>query len=199
MTKQRPTPATLSHILRPLVITSVAVLVMQAKASEDSFISSCPAVDMAARAFAEGRLDVAAQGFETLLRDASAPSFARGLALFGLGEVALAGQDATAAIAAWERLAADAELLRFHRDTALRRIAEANRLQKGLAARDPASYRVQLPVLPAPGEVFYVAPTGSDTADGSRRKPFCTLERARDAIALRGTAQRGREDRDWWR
>ena len=137
---------------------------------------------MAARAFAEGRLDVAAQGFETLLRDASAPSFARGLALFGLGEVALAGQDATAAIAAWERLAADAELLRFHRDTALRRIAEANRLQKGLAARDPASYRVQLPVLPAPGEVFYVAPTGSDTADGSRRKPFCTLERARDAV-----------------
>ncbi|MBC8217875.1 MAG: right-handed parallel beta-helix repeat-containing protein [Planctomycetes bacterium] len=182
MTKQRLTPATLSHILKVLVLTSAMVVITQAEISEDSFLSSCPAIDLAARAFAEGQLDVAAQGFETLWRDASAPSFARGLALFGLAEVALSRRDTTAAIAAWKRLAADTRLLRFHRDTALRRIAEMERLQKGLAARDPASYRVQLPVLPAPGEVFYVAPTGSDTADGSQSKPFRTLERARDAV-----------------
>ncbi len=147
---------------------------------------------MAARAFAEGRLDVAARGFETLWRDASAPSFARGLALFGLAEVALARRDTTVAIAIWKRLAADTRLLRFHRDTALRRIAEAKRLQKGLAARDPASYRVQLPVLPTPGEVFYVAPTGSDTADGSQSKPFCTLERARNAVRSLKQSRRGK-------
>jgi len=192
MTKQRPIPATLSHILKVLVITSAMVVITQAEISEDSFLSSCPAVDMAARAFAEGRLDVAAQGFETLWRDASAPSLARGLALFGLAEVALARRDTTAAIAAWEHLAADTRLLRFHRDTALRRIAEANRLQKGLAARDPASYRVQLPVLPAPSDVFYVAPTGSDTADGSQREPFRTLERARDAVRLFKQSHSGR-------
>lgn len=177
MTKQQPRPTTLSQILKVLIITSVVVVITQAEASEDSLFSSCPAVDKAARAFAEGRLDVAVQGFETLAKDASAPSFARGLALFGLAEVSLARQDAAAAIAAWKRLAADSKLLRFHRDTALRRIAETGRLRKGLPARDPASYRVQLPVLPAPGEVFYVAPTGSDTADGSKRRPFRTLER----------------------
>lgn len=182
MTKQRPRPATLSHILKVLIITSVIAVITQAEISEDSLFSSCPAVDIAARAFAEGRLDVATHRFETLSQDASAPSFARGLAMFGLAEVALARQDATAAIAAWERLAADARLLQFHRDTALRHIAEAERLQKGLPARDLASYRVQLPVLPVPGEVFYIVPTGNDTADGSKRKPFRTLERARDAV-----------------
>lgn len=149
MTKQQPRPTTLSQILKVLIITSVVVVITQAEASEDSLFSSCPAVDKAARAFAEGRLDVAVQGFETLAKDASAPSFARGLALFGLAEVSLARQDAAAAIAAWKRLAADSKLLRFHRDTALRRIAETGRLRKGLPARDPASYRVQLPVLPA--------------------------------------------------
>ena len=182
MTKQQPRSTTLSQILKVLLITSAVAVITQAEASEDSLLSSCPAVDMAARAFAEGRLDVAVQEFETLAQDASAPSFARGLALFGLAEVALARQDAAAAIVAWERLSADAKLLRFHRDTALRRIAETERLRKGLPARDPASYRVQLPVLPVPGEVFYVAPTGSDTADGSQTRPFRTLERARDAV-----------------
>lgn len=41
------------------------------------------------------------------------------------------------------------------------------------------------PVLQAGGGVasgFYVAPTGSDTADGTKEKPFQTLERARDAV-----------------
>ncbi|MHC4354641.1 MAG: right-handed parallel beta-helix repeat-containing protein, partial [Planctomycetota bacterium] len=182
MTERPATLATLSRILKLLVITSVAVFITQAKASEDSLLSSCPAIDTTGKAFAEGRLDVAAQRFEAISRDASAPSFARGLALFGSAEVALARQDPNAAIAAWDCLAADEKLLRFHRDTAMRRIAEAKRLQKGLPARDPASYRVQLPVVPAPGKVFHVAPTGSDTADGSQRKPFRTLERARDAV-----------------
>ncbi|MHC4363433.1 MAG: hypothetical protein ACYSTZ_11450, partial [Planctomycetota bacterium] len=128
MTERPATLATLSRILKLLVITSVAVFITQAKASEDSLLSSCPAIDTTGKAFAEGRLDVAAQRFEAISRDASAPSFARGLALFGSAEVALARQDPNAAIAAWDCLAADEKLLRFHRDTAMRRIAEAKRL-----------------------------------------------------------------------
>jgi len=182
MTKLRLNSLTLSHILTVMVITFAMVVAIYAGASEDSPVSSCPALDTAAKAFAEGWLDTAAQRFETLSQDASVPSFARSLALFGLAEVALARQDSNAAIAAWKRLAADSGLLRFHRDTALRRIAEAERLQKGLLARDPASYRVQLPAVPAPGQVFYVAPAGSNTADGSQAAPFRTLERARDAV-----------------
>jgi hypothetical protein len=182
MIKQQPRSTTLSQILKALVVASAMLLITQTEASEDALISSYPALDAAAGAFAEEQLDVAAQGFEKLAKDASTPSFARGLALFGLAEVELARHNTTAAIAAWKRLTADSKLLRFHRDTALRRIAETERLRKGLPARDPADYRVQLPVPRAPGKVFYVAPTGSDTADGSKTKPFRTLERARDAV-----------------
>ena len=184
MRENRMTFITPSHILMVLIITSAVEIITQAKVSEKLLLSSCPAIDMAAQTFAEGRQDIAAQQFEKISRDESASSLARGLALFGLAEVALAQQDFNSAITDWERLADDAKLLRFHRDTALRRIAEAKRLRKGLPARDPASYRVQLPVLPSPGKVFYVAPTGSDTADGSQEKPFSTLEKARDSVRL---------------
>ena len=182
MLKLRLKSAALSHILKVLIITSATAANSQAKIYENFLISSYPEVDKAAKAFAEGRLDVAIQRFEMLSQDMSAPSFARGLALFGLAEVELARQDTTAATAAWKRLAADTSLLRFHRDTALRRVTEMKRVQKGLPARDPASYRVQLPELPMSGKMIYVAPTGSDTSDGSKRKPFRTLEKARDTV-----------------
>jgi hypothetical protein len=151
-------------------------------ASKETPPTSSAALDGAAGAFAQGRLDEAAKGFETVARDVSAASFIRGLALFGLAEVAMAQQDVLAAVAAWERLAADVTLLRFHRDTAKRRIAEAKRLRQGLPARDPAAYREPQRVLPAPGKVFYVAPRGDDAADGSQETPFRSLERARDAV-----------------
>ena len=182
MTKQQTRPTTLSQILTVLIITSALTVITQAEASEKSLLSSCPAVDRAARAFAEGRQDVAAQEFEKISRDESALSVARGLAMFGLAEVALARQDFNEAIKVWERLAGDTKLLWLHRETALRRVTEIERLIKGLPARNPVSYRVQLPEFQTPGKVFYVAPTGRDTADGSQKKPFLTLKGARDAI-----------------
>ncbi|MBN2377392.1 MAG: right-handed parallel beta-helix repeat-containing protein [Sedimentisphaerales bacterium] len=170
------------YILIVLIITFVPALVIQAETSNDPFLSHYPSLDQAAKALAQGQLDVAIQGFEAVTQDAQTPSFVRGLALFGIAEVAQARQDQNTALATWERLAADASLLQFQRDTARRRIAEVKRLGRGLPARDPASYRVQLPALPAPAVQFYVAPTGNDTGDGSQKNPFRTLERARDAI-----------------
>ena len=38
----------------------------------------------------------------------------------------------------------------------------------------------------AAGTIFHVAPTGSDLGPGTRRKPFATLERARQAVRLAG-------------
>jgi len=73
MTKQQPRPTTLSQILKVLIITSALAVITQAEVSEKSLFSSCPAVDMAARAFAEGRQDVAAQEFEKISQDKSAP------------------------------------------------------------------------------------------------------------------------------
>ena len=182
MTKWRPKSTTLSQILKILIITSALSVITQAEVPEELLFSSYPAVDMAARAFAVGQLDVATQRFETIYQNTSAPSIARSLALFGLVEIALAREDITEATAAWKRLVADASLPRFHRDTAQRRIKEMGRMHKGLPTRDPAAYRVQLPILPRPGKVFYVALNGSDIMDGSQKKPFRTLERARDAV-----------------
>lgn len=169
--------------IAPMVLFGVLLLAVVATgAPQETPASSCPGLDGAAGAFAEGRLEQAARGFETVARDASVALFARGLALFGLAEVALANQDTAGALAAWERLEADATLLWFHRDIAKRRIAETRRIAQGLPARDPEACREPLPLFPEPGKVFYVAPTGDDAAEGSRPKPFRSIERAREAV-----------------
>ena len=74
MTKQQLRLTTLSQILNTLIITFVLTIITQAEASEKSLLSSCPAVDMVA------------QEFKKISRDESVPSFARGLALFGLAD-----------------------------------------------------------------------------------------------------------------
>jgi len=43
-------------------------------------------------------------------------------------------------------------------------------------------------VAPAATEtVFHVAPTGNDLNPGTRRKPFASLQRARQAVRMAGT------------
>jgi len=182
MRKRRSTFITPSHTLRVLFITFAVAITTKAEVSDKFLSSSYPAVDIAARAIAEGRQEAAVQEFEKISQDESIPSLARGLALFGLADVALARQDFNAAIAALKRLAGGTQMLWFHRETAKRRIVEVGRLKKGLPARDPISYRVQSPVLPTPGEVYFVSPTGDDTGDGSQKKPFRTLGKARDTV-----------------
>ena len=165
-----------------LMIHTITLSMVTAGISNNLSASSRPALDAAATAFAEGRLDAASEEFKTISQTTSVPAFIRGLAMLGLAEVALARRDFTEAKAIWQHLADDATLARFHRDTARRRITETKRIAQGLPARDPTAYRVQLPTPPEPSAVFHVAPTGNDTADGSESKPFHTLERVRDAI-----------------
>ena len=152
------------------------------KAPQNPPASVSPELEKAAKALAEGQLDTASKWFEAAVRNTSTRSFIRGLSMFGLAQVELARQDAGAAIAAWDRLARDDTLLRFHRDAAGRRILETERLRQGLPGRDPAAYQARLPVLPEPVVVLHVARDGNDTADGSQARPFRTLERARDAV-----------------
>ena len=173
-----------------LVLGTSAVEAADApEATEVLPASSSPAIDAAAAALAEGRLDAAQEGFEAAARDASLPPFARSLAWFGVAQTALARKDVGGAIKAWQQLAGDASLPEAHRDTARRRIAETERIQQGLPGRDPAAYRAELPTLPEPAAVFHVAPSGSDAADGSEAKPFGTLEKARDAVRAEETAR----------
>ena len=80
--------------IAPMVLAGVLILAVVATgAPQETPASSCPGLDGAAGAFAEGRLEEAIRGFETVARDASVAPFARSLALFGLAEVALAKQD----------------------------------------------------------------------------------------------------------
>lgn len=160
----------------------LALFTIQVNAADELPATCSPVLDAAAKALAEGRLDEAGDGFEEVTRDAAAPPFVRGLALLGLAETALARQDSAAAAAAWERAVADTTIQQFFRDTVRRCIAEAERRKQGLPSRDPAAYRVQLPVLPGPAVVLHVAPMGNDAGDGSEAKPFRTIERARDAV-----------------
>ncbi|MFH1498192.1 MAG: right-handed parallel beta-helix repeat-containing protein [Verrucomicrobiota bacterium] len=153
-----------------------------AKAPQNQPASVSPELEKAAKALAEGQLDIASDGFEVAAQSTSARPFVCGLSMLGLAQVALARQDAGAAVAAWERMAGDSTLPRFFRDTAGRRISQTERLRQGLAGRDPAAYRARLPVLPEPAVVFHVAPDGDDKADGSQAKPFRTFEKARDAV-----------------
>lgn len=144
--------------------------------------SCSPALEAAAKALTDGRFDAAAQGFDAVAKDASAPAFVRGLALLGFAQTATTRGDSTTANTAWQRLAADKSVPRLYQDMAKRWLAEEDRRKQGWLGRDPIAYRVQLPSLPEPGVVFYVAPTGNDQNDGSQSKPFRSLVRARDAV-----------------
>lgn len=179
-----------SVILASIVLLTGTASIMPASQEVPGVGSA--ALEAAAGGLGEGKLDLATEGFEAVAADGSGEPFVRGLALFGLAETALARNDADAAIAAWQRLAEDATLLWFHRDTARRRIAETKRLQQGRHARDPMAYRESLPKLPEPARVFYVAPDGDDGADGSKQKPFGSLERVRDAVRALKQSQGGK-------
>ena len=53
---------------------------------------------------------------------------------------------------------------------------------ESLPLRDNPKTRLAMPARPAPGLILHVAPSGSDSGDGTAAKPFATLERARDEI-----------------
>jgi len=177
------------YALAAVLMTAFPINAAQPSGSPPSAPKSVsPALDQAAAALADGRLDAASDGFERVSKDTAAAPFAKSLAMLGLAETAIASKDTGAASAAWRQLAADPSAPQHYRDVARRLIAEQERVQKGLPARDPAEYRAPLPLLPESAAVFHVSPNGSDSGDGSESKPFATMERARDAIrALKKT------------
>ncbi|MBL7223848.1 MAG: right-handed parallel beta-helix repeat-containing protein, partial [Candidatus Brocadiae bacterium] len=101
-------------------------------------------------------------------------------------------KDAPAAAAAWKQLARDTSLPPAHRDVARRRIAWAERVQKGLPPHDPAEHRVALPTLPDRAVVLHVAPEASPGGNGTAAKPLASLAAARDAIRAMRKSRGGR-------
>jgi hypothetical protein len=72
-------------------------------------------------------------------------------------------------------------------------MAEINRIEADLPARDETSSRIQLPHRRPPAITFYIAPDGSDRNPGTKDKPFASLIRARDAV--RAARKAGRLER----
>ena len=86
------------------------------------------------------------------------------------------------ALKALQSIAAEESFPKLHRDEAIALTLEVARLKKGLPARDPEATRVRVSPAPKPGRTLYVL-HGADDGDGSKEKPFSTLESALQAAA----------------
>lgn len=153
-----------------------------------------PALEAAAKALADGQGQKAREGFDAIVRDASAPPFVRGLAWCGLAELAVAGELAGDIGSFRKRLAADAAVPTLYRDAALRRLTEVDRSRRdeGDSAGEIVSGRVQLPDVSGATALFHIAPKGNDSNDGTEEAPFLTLPRARDAVRALKQSRGGR-------
>ncbi|MBQ9431907.1 MAG: right-handed parallel beta-helix repeat-containing protein [Kiritimatiellae bacterium] len=91
-------------------------------------------------------------------------------------------KDFDAAIAAFREISALNNIEKHLKWLAEKGIERCNRLSAQKPAFDRNASHLAPPPLPKPAVAFYVSPDGSDDADGSFKKPFATLERARVAI-----------------
>ena len=182
----------LSHTAAPVLLSWLIVSMAHAQdkgvqPSKPSAASLETVLNQAAADLGQGRLDAAQAGFARAAREATAPPFVQALARLGLAEVSLALKDLPAAHKTWQRLLADTSLPQAYRDHARRHLLAAEQLLK-----DPPVGRVSLPILPEPGRVFHVAANGNNQGDGSRARPFRSLERARDAVRALKKTQAGK-------
>ena len=153
--------------------------------------SSSDALEQAASVLAEGRMADAAQGFEAVATNSASPPLVRSIALFGLAWTAWEQKDAATALKWLRDLAAQEALPAAYRERAARWISEINRQEKGLPARDATAYRTPLPNVGKPGAIIHVSSSGSRSGDGSKKRPFSSLQQARDAIRLLKQARGG--------
>lgn len=91
-------------------------------------------------------------------------------------------KDTAAARTEYEYIRANKTYPEVHRYEAKECIKEIDRMAKGLPARDVMESRTIIkPVKDFTAE-FYIAPNGKDSNPGTAKKPFATLEKARDEI-----------------
>jgi hypothetical protein len=129
-----------------------------------------------------GRWEDARAQYAALGADARQPAHVRGVAALAAAQT-WQQQNRLAEAAAAYRAASSATNLIPHFRLEAEECARAceNRLV-GKPARDPEANRQRLAPLPSPAAVFFVSPKGDDGNPGTLRKPFATLERAREAV-----------------
>jgi hypothetical protein len=134
-----------------------------------------------------GRFDAAREQYARVAADARLPAYAQGLAALALGQTWRQESKFAEAAAAYQAAANRTNQLAHLKSEAEACADECANLAAGMPARDPEASRHRLPPLPPPALAFFVAPAGSDKNPGTLKKPFATLERARDAVRARKT------------
>ncbi len=137
-----------------------------------------------AKQFPKARVEYA-----RVLALATAPAHYQSYAHLRIAQSYLAEDNNDAAKKEYELISAQTSYPVVHRDEARECAHELARIAQGLPPRDPLASRVKVAPISRFAASVYVAPDGSDTNDGTAKKPFATLTRARDAV--RGIKARG--------
>lgn len=82
----------------------------------------------------------------------------------------------------YDRIAAATDYPEVHRAEARECSRELDREARGLPPRDPAASRSSIPPAGKFTAEIFVGPRGQDSGDGTRARPFASLNRARDQI-----------------
>ncbi|MCC5845490.1 MAG: right-handed parallel beta-helix repeat-containing protein [Verrucomicrobia bacterium] len=117
-----------------------------------------------------------------VLADTGFPAHARSYAHLRIAQSHSAEGNPAAARAEYLRIADDETYPGVHRAEAAERAGELERESRGLPARDPEASRTPIPLIENFTAEFFVSPDGNDDHDGSRQRPFATLEHARDTV-----------------
>ena len=129
-----------------------------------------------------GRGADAREQYARVMEDARLPQHVRALAALSAAQVWQQEGKLTEAATAYGTAADMARQIPHLKAEAEACAGECANLLAGKAARDPEASRQRLPALPEPALRYFVSPKGSDRNPGTFKKPFATLERARDAV-----------------
>ena len=119
---------------------------------------------------------------EQIASSTEVPAHFRSYAHLRIAQSFEAQKDASRAKTTYDAIAASLNYPDVHRTEARECKREIERVQAGLAPRDPTASRTQIPSVDRFAAELFVAPDGSDTDDGSADHPFATLARAREAV-----------------
>lgn len=143
-------------------------------------------------AWAAGRWGEVRAACDALVKSADAPAALRSYAALRLAQSFAAEGKPDQARAEYMKIAATEAYPEVHRAEARKRVAELDRVAKGLPARDPAASRTAVARIATFAAQVFVSPAGKDTNDGSQAKPVAGLARARDLVrALRAKGVKG--------
>jgi hypothetical protein len=112
----------------------------------------------------------------------SAPPALRSIAHLRIAESWVAEEKNRSARNEFQKIAANADYPAVHRMEARERLAELNRMARGLQPRDPAATRAVVKPIQTYAARIVVSPRGKDTNNGSPSAPVASLERARDLV-----------------